>query len=283
MVRTLSLFDGISCGQLALHRAGIVPQYYLASEIDQSAITVTQHHFPNTVQLGDVSHVRMLAERGLLDDIELLIGGSPCQGFSNAGAGLNFNDPRSSLFFEYVRIKNAVKPLWFLLENVKMKKEWQNVISDYLGVRPILINSGMFTGQNRERLYWTNIPVAPIFDSGVTLIDQLEPGWVSDRRWSYCIDANYGKGSNFKRYFHRSSRQIVFRDGKIPIKPNVEWANTLQRTMSNDWRKLSRVEAERLQGIPENYTSMLGDFDSYHAIGNGWTVDVIAHIFRGML
>ncbi len=153
----LSLFDGMSCGAIALREAGIKVKQYFASEIDRQAIRQTQHNFPDTVQLGSVKDVKA----SNLPPIDLLIGGSPCQGFSFAGKQLNFNDPRSALFFEYVRILHEIREynpgVKFLLENVRMRSEYENVISQYLGVFPIMINSGLLSAQNRLRLYWTNI------------------------------------------------------------------------------------------------------------------------------
>src|SRR5574344_2500072 len=139
MNNILSLFDGMSCGQIALNRAGIEYDNYFASEIDKYAIKVTQHNYPNTIQIGDVTQVKGAD----LPKIDLLLGGSPCQGFSNAGKQLNFNDPRSKLFFEYVRLLRECNPKYFLLENVKMKKEFQDVITEHLGVEPIKINSAL--------------------------------------------------------------------------------------------------------------------------------------------
>jgi len=153
-INVLSLFDGISCGQIALERAGIEVDSYFSSEIDKYAMQITMANYPNTIQLGDVREIK--AEN--LPKIDLLIGGSPCQGFSFAGKQLNFDDPRSKLFFEFVRLKNDVNPTYWLLENNKMKKEYQDIISNYLGVEPIKINSSLVSAQNRERLYWTNIP-----------------------------------------------------------------------------------------------------------------------------
>ena len=135
----LSLFDGMSCGQIALNRAGISYGKYYASEIDKHAIKVTQHNYPNTIQLGDVTQLK----GSDLPRIDLLIGGSPCQSFSNAGKGEGF-DGKSGLFWEYVRLLKEVKPTYFLLENVKMKKEWQDIISEALGVEPIEINSKFY-------------------------------------------------------------------------------------------------------------------------------------------
>ena len=171
----LSLFDGMSCGQIALNRAGIKYNQYFASEIDKHAIKVTQHNYPSTIQLGDVCAVKGYT----LPQIDLLLGGSPCQGFSIAGTGLNFEDPRSKLFFEYVRILNELREtnpdVRFLLENVRMKKEWQDVISEALGVQPIYINSAIVSAQTRKRLYWTNIEgVTQPVDKGLLLKDVLE-------------------------------------------------------------------------------------------------------------
>ena len=170
-MNVLSLFDGLSCGQLALNRAGIKYDKYFASEVDKHAIKVTQHNHPNTIQLGDVTQIKGQD----LPQIDLLIGGSPCQGFSFAGRQLNFDDPRSKLFFEFVRLKEELNPKYFLLENVVMKQEFQDVITEYIGVKPIKINSNLVSAQTRERLYWTNIPnVDQPEDLGITLEDILE-------------------------------------------------------------------------------------------------------------
>ena len=146
-LNVLSLFDGMSCGQIALQRVGIKVENYFASEIDKYAIQVAKHNFPNTKHIGSVVDVK----GNDLPKIDLLIGGSPCQGFSFAGKGLNFEDPRSKLFFEFVRLLRETKPKYFLLENVVMKQEYQDVISEHLGVRPILINSSLVSSKNRKR------------------------------------------------------------------------------------------------------------------------------------
>jgi DNA-cytosine methyltransferase len=182
-MNVLGLFDGMSCGQIALNRAGIKYDKYFACEIDKHAIKVTQANYPHTIQLGDVTKVKS----NDLPKIDLLIGGSPCQGFSFAGKQLAFDDPRSVLFFEYVRLLKEYKPKYFLLENVKMKREHELVISKYLGIDPIEINSSLVTAQNRVRLYWTNIASKPfgLFgdvectipqpkDKGIVLKDILE-------------------------------------------------------------------------------------------------------------
>ena len=187
-MNVLSLFDGMSCGQIALNKAGIKYHNYFACEIDKYAIQVAQENFPNTIQLGDVTKVGTSKswsqgkEIGVLiapcrghHKIDLLMGGSPCQGFSFAGKQLNFDDPRSKLFFEFVRLKDNLQPKYFLLENVKMKKESEDIITKYLGVEPIEINSSLFSAQSRRRLYWTNIPFdKQIQDKGIVLKDILQ-------------------------------------------------------------------------------------------------------------
>jgi len=170
-MNVLSLFDGMSCGQIALNRAGIHYDNYFASEIDKWAIQITQENFPETIQMGDVQW--LIAAQ--LPKIDLLIGGSPCTGFSNAGRGLNFKDPQSKLFLEYVSLLRDLKPKYFLLENVRMKKEWRDIISGFMGVEPILINLALVSAQNRERLYWTNIPgITQPEDKKIYLKDIME-------------------------------------------------------------------------------------------------------------
>ena len=167
-MKVVSLFDGISCGKVALERAGIAVEEYVAFEIDKYAIQISKKNHPDIRQMGDVTK----ADFSKYEGFDLVIGGSPCQGFSFAGKQLNFEDPRSKLFFEFVRAVKEVKPKYFLLENVKMKKEFENIISEYLGVEPIEINSGLVSAQSRKRLYWTNIPNVDLpEDKGIMLKD----------------------------------------------------------------------------------------------------------------
>lgn len=187
-MNVLSLFDGMSCGQIALNKAGIKYDKYFASEIDKYAINVSSENYPATIHLGDIAKIDFKT----LPSIDLLIGGSPCQGFSFAGKQLNFNDSRSALFFEYVKALKELKPKWFLLENVRMKKEYQDVITEHLGINPALIESSFFSAQKRTRLYWTNIPISEYEDKGIVLADIIEHELV-DKDKSYCIDANYFK------------------------------------------------------------------------------------------
>ena len=210
-MNVLSLFDGMSCGQIALNKLGIKYNKYFACEIDKYAMQVTQHNFPDTIQLGDVQFVTK--ETFGTHKIDLVIGGSPCQGFSFAGKQLNFEDPRSALFFEFVRLVKELKPKYFLLENVKMKKESQDIISKYMGVEPIEINSSLVSAQTRKRLYWTNIPnVSQPEDKGVVLRDIIESGCIDDRMVnegkSHCLTARYS-GAVWWNSIERKQRTMI--------------------------------------------------------------------------
>lgn len=211
-MKVLSLFDGMSCGMLALKRAGIPVDTYYSSEIDRFAVAESTANFPEIIRLGDVTKWQ---EWDIpWGEIDLVLGGSPCQGFSSSGKGLNFEDPRSKLFFEYVNIVNHVKEhnpnVKFLLENVTMKKEWEAVITEYMGVKPVYINSADFTAQNRQRLYWCNWDIKPWTITTEVLQDIIEDESIVDRDKSYCIDANYAKGGNIEQYFEKSRRQLAF-------------------------------------------------------------------------
>jgi len=302
----LSLFDGMSCGQLALKRLNISYDNYYASEIDKPAIKITQKNFPSTIQLGDIKELSS-ADLKSLPKINLIMGGSPCQGFSFGGKGLNFDDPRSKLFFEFVRLMDETKPKWFLLENVRMKEESKDIISRYLGVQPVMINSSLVSAQNRKRLYWTNIPFTMPEDRGILLKDIIEDGLV-DRGKAHCLDANYFKGGNLKSYFEKHRRQLVFSDenmchvgdadlkghdlikrvyhpdGKSPTLNACTGGNREPKIATDNlkWRKLTPLECERLQTVPEGYTAHVSNTQRYKMLGNGWTVDVIAHIFKNL-
>jgi len=290
-MNVLSLFDGISCGQIALERAMIPVKKYYALEIDKYAIKVTQHNYPNTIQLGDVSNFN-----GDGYDIDLLFGGSPCQGFSFAGKRLNFNDPRSALFFEYVRILKEVKPKYFLLENVRMKKEYQDVISDMLGVLPIEINSSLVSAQNRRRLYWSNIPnITQPKDKGLILKDIKEEN-VMDRTIKETFKKYYDE-SYFQKYNSKNGliklfdgrEQKYFKSGFTRNKIYSEMGKSPTIITANETDvfefggRITPLESERLQTIPDNYTNIdVSNHQRYKMIGNGWTVDVIAHILKGI-
>lgn len=416
-MNVLSLFDGCSIAQQALKQAGFKVNKYFASEIDKYAMTVTQMNFPKTIRLGDVRNLN----GHHLPKIDLLIGGSPCQGFSFAGKQLNFDDPRSKLFFEYVRILSEVRPKWFLLENVKMKKEYQDIISYYLGVEPIEINSNLVSAQNRRRLYWTNIPIKALpKDQGILLKDivheyvDLESSPIAKNGKAHTLTASYSKVSplftlvqaqnSFEKkqrtglfeilkeyivpfdktlmildkevqrgkvgYFRKDSQanrvyfihgkavtltgesgggaakmgQYLFghvskhylqydltgkghksqdqrayflngKHGTIPAQGGESKCKVLFGTLTPDRvnkrqngqrfndgqkfytltaqdrhgvliegyiRKLTPIECERLQTLPDNYTAGVSNSQRYKMLGNGFTCSVIEHILRGI-
>jgi len=279
-MNVLSLFDGMSCGQIALERAGIKVNNYFASEIDKYAIIVTQKNYPNTKQIGSVTEVKGKD----LPKIDLLYGGSPCQSFSTMGLyreGMGDNvgfEGKSGLFWEYVRLLKETAPTYFLLENVVMKKEWEDVITDALSVKPIKINSSLLSTQRRNRLYWTNIPnIEQPKDLGLDFRDVIETDvaekyYLTDRavervrekqgfdlvgEKSKCLFATYYKNNSNSR-----EGQIVETDGRL--------------------RRLTPTECEILQTVPFGYTEGVSDTQRYKMLGNGWTVDVIAHIFKYM-
>ena len=255
-MNVLSLFDGMSCGRIALERANIKVDKYFASEVDKYAMQISNKNYPDIIQVGDVQDVKY-PETFDGHKIDLIIGGSPCQGFSFAGQRLNFDDPRSKLFFEFARLVKECKPKYFLLENVRMKQASQDVITEILGVEPVAINSDLFTQQNRERLYWTNIKINVLPE---------RPDWKGQYyQWrrthfrenksgvSPCLTANMGTGGH-----------------NVPLK---------SKNLSD---KLTPNDCERLQTVPGNYTDGVSNSQRYKMLGNGWTVDVIAHIFKGL-
>lgn len=284
-MKVLSLFDGISCGRVALERAGIPVEAYYASEIDENAIKVTQTNYPDTIQLGDVTNL----DTSTLPEIDLLIGGSPCQSLSITMSTNRQNlDGKSKLFFEYVRVLNNVKPKWFLLENVaSMKTECKDIITSYLGVEPILINSRVFSAQDRPRLYWTNIPVeVEPPTSPEVLKDILEDKVAEKYYYNYGFDF-HGLDKCVCATLHINTHEML----KRVHSPNFK-CHTLTAVcggyqhkkvyIDGRVRKLTPIEYERLQTLPDNYTSCVSDGARYKALGNGWTVDVVAHIFQGL-
>tara|TARA_R110002153_G_scaffold271369_1_gene438662 strand:+ start:32 stop:901 length:870 start_codon:yes stop_codon:yes gene_type:complete len=289
-MNVLSLFDGMSCGRIALQRAGVTVDTYYASELDKFAIKVTQANWPETVQLGDVTKWR---EWDIdWSSIDLLIGGSPCQGFSFAGKQLAFDDPRSALFFVYVDILNHISEVnpnvKFLLENVKMKKEFIDVITEYVGEEPTLINSSLVSAQNRQRLYWSNMTIEQPQDRGVVLNDVLDTkvnipnseGW---HRWF----------KEKKEFQLRKKYSVICNDGStdkaicMTARQYASWNGNfaIVSRVNEDllYRNLTPIECERLQTVPDNYTMDISNSQRYKMLGNGWTVDVIAHIFKGLL
>lgn len=295
-MNVLSLFDGMSCGRIALERAGFKVDNYFASEVDKYAITVSKANYPDIKQIGDVTKVKSSD----LPEIDLLIGGSPCQGFSFAGKQLNFEDPRSKLFFEFVRLYKELRPKYFLLENVRMKKEYQEIISDLLGVQPIQINSALVSAQNRVRIYWTNIPdLKEPEDKKIYLKHILQdlpdcPIGIKVREKSNCLRVG-GRSSPFgSKQIWDSPFQRITKKGKV--KPGIEKAGCLTGGANSGGnhsdmdiihsevatRRYSCVECERLQTVPDNYTDHVSNSQRYKMLGNGWTVDVIVHILKNM-
>lgn len=269
-MRVLSLFDGMSCGQIALNKAGISNYEYLASEINPYAIKVTQHNFPKTIQLGDVTKIK----GAKLGGVDLLIGGSPCQGFSFAGNQLNFEDERSKLFFEYVRLLEETNPKYFLLENVKMIKESEDIITKMLGVKPVKINSSLVSAQNRERLYWTNLPHPTIQDRGLFLKDVYEPN-----SGTPLSDTTASRPRTIRNYRELNQKSFCL----LATMYKLSQSNGMTVIRDNGrLRCITPLECERLQTVPDNYTSILSNTRRYEVLGNGWTVDIIAEFFKGL-
>ena len=252
-MKVLSLFDGMSCGQIALDQLGIPVERYYASEIDKYAIKVTQANYPNTIQVGDVCNI----DPKDFKDIDLIQAGSPCQGFSFAGKQLAFDDPRSALFFEFIRLLKAIKPKYFLLENVRMKKEFLQVISQQVsecypeipfGIEPIFINSSLVSAQSRQRYYWTNIPgIKQPDDRGIVLRDILEDNFDSERDKAHCIDANYYKGANVEQYKKKHRRQLVNKPKRVGTTIGIKGHDILKRVYSKDG-KSPTITAHAAQG-----------------------------------
>ena len=399
----LSLFDGMSCGRIALDRLGIKVDNYYASEIDKYAMQVSAANYPDIIQVGDITELDL----STLPKIDLIMGGSPCQGFSFAGKQLAFDDPRSALFFEFVRCVKELKPKYFLLENVRMKKEYLDVISEYMGVEPIMINSALVSAQNRVRYYWTNIPgIEQPEQRGIVLRDILETNTSNEYLAGENLQKNYKGGNqlnpNYKSqantihntegksgticagthgyangyvadvdskyylsekaidYMNRGSEKYTGKKTRAEhyIKHESEKSKTLTANMHKGvpygviavdkqkkqltikeatkkgyttiedgdcfdmtfpksktrrgrnmkdksncltaanydymryehseedkevyWRKLTPVECERLQTVPDNYTNHVSNTQRYKMLGNGWTIEVITHILKNM-
>ncbi len=282
----LSLCDGISCGQVALNRLGISYDNYYASEIDKYAISATQFNYPNTKQIGDIRTV----DTSILPQIDILLSGTPCTSFSFAGKrnGMstktnvkiltleqylelkenNFEfEGQSYLFWEFVRVLKETKPKYFLLENVRMTKEWQDVITNIVGVEPLVINSSLLSAQNRHRIYWTNIPDISIpEDKNIMLKDiigEYEGIWVYPRGY------NPGGLQSYK--------------GKSPTITTSAWEHNFFYVQNGEKKKFTPEICEYLQTLPVGYTKCLSNSKAIKHIGNGWTVDVIAHILRNVV
>jgi DNA (cytosine-5)-methyltransferase 3A len=260
----------MSCGQIALNRVGIKYDKYFASEIDKYAIQITQKNYPNTIQIGSVLDVK----GSDLPKIDLLFGGSPCQSFSRAGKGEGF-DGESRLFWEFVRVLNEVKPTYFLLENVVMKKEWEDIITEALGVKPIEISSEKLVPQARRRLYWTNIP-------NVKQPDQVEYN-IKD----FFDGEGFPSSCDVNRIFKRKNvfntlTATYWKGIRGSGRPAISLREGFLDTDRDAHRMLTPNECERLQTVPKDYTEGVSKTQRYKMLGNGWTVDVIGHIFKNI-
>jgi len=239
----LSCFDGMACGLVALKRAGIKVDNYFASEVDKYAIKIAMKNHPEIQQLGDINNY----ESWVLPKIDLIIGGSPCQGFSFAGKQLNFDDPRSELFFKFVEILWKYEPKYFLMENVKMKKEYQDAISELLELEPVLINSALVSAQNRKRLYWCNFNIEPPDDKGILLKDIIDNGFV-DRDKSLTMCATYRFNPSLKEYTEQKRKQIVFTDKSQTIPATIYKENAKSMIKRNKKGLLVKSGARRGRG-----------------------------------
>ena len=318
-MNVLSLFDGMSCGQIALKQLGIIPEKYYASEIDKHAIRQVQLNFPDTIQLGDVTRVDV----SKLEPIDLLIGGSPCQSFSFAGkrVGMSTADKEeiytlnrylelkeggfqfegeSYLFWEYMRILTDIRKynpnVLFLLENVEMGKKWERVLSEAIGVYGVHINSALVSAQNRRRIYWTNIrtrrnglfgelhsDIPQPEDKGIFLRDVLQSGvpekyYLSDKLITYLNGHAAKMGSKIRIRGGDDKSNCVTVSGLA----NRNLASCFIEGPKRRLRRITPAEASRLQTVPDWYKWACSDTQQYKMLGNGWTVDVIAHILSYM-
>jgi DNA (cytosine-5)-methyltransferase 3A len=303
-INVLSLFDGMSCGQIALNKARIDYDKYFASEIKEIGIKVTQHNYPNTIQLGDITKITA----NLLPEIDLLMGGSPCQNLSMAMVKeqrKGLEGSKSSLFYEYYRLLKEVNPTYFLLENVGgMSKKDEGIITTLLGVKPLRINSKLLSPQLRNRLYWTNIPnISQIEEIKCDLNSILVNGW-SDREKARCLlESDSRPVTNplkmFHRYYAKGFNTVVFKDENhynncvLHYEENFKGLSAAQidKKVGEDniycgvysgLRYLYREELELLQTVPVGYTAILNRNEAAGLLGDGWTVDVIAHLFKGL-
>jgi DNA (cytosine-5)-methyltransferase 3A len=287
-VKILSLFDGISCARVALEKAGIFVEIYYASEIDKYAIQVSHKNYPDIIQIGNVTKVT----KEMVGKIDILFGGSPCQDLSNykydRGGVTGLDGSKSNLFYHYVRLLRDLKPKYFLLENVaSMQQKWADVISNELGVKPIMINSSLVCAAERKRYYWTNIPNITLpKNKNISLKDiclpaELVPNKYWYEKYSFTV---HGEDKKVQATIHLNGHRQAKEVYNLNFKCNTllcdgNGGNLVKKIFQNGKvRKLLPIEYERLQTLPDNYTENVSDSRRYTAIGNGWTVDVITHI-----
>ena len=289
-MKVLGVCDGISVGQIALSNLNVDVDKYYASEIHSPAIKVTQKNFPNTIQLGDVRNILSIP-----DKIDLLLGGTPCQDLSqyksSTGNRTGLQGEKSSLFFEYVRLLNTLKPKYFLLENVVMNQEDERIITEALGVEPIKINSSLVCAAERKRLYWTNIKgVTQPEDLNVLIKDIILPAdSVEEKYWYRDVDFTYNGDdckvqATLNKKLQRSMKEVYNINGKCnTLTCDGDGGHRQKKVFQNGTpRKFTPLEYERLQTLPDNYTQGISDSNRYSVIGNGWTEKVIRHILSFM-
>lgn len=285
-MNVVSLFDGISCGMVAFQRAGIPVERYVAYEIEPNAIKISRKNWPEIEHCGDVTTADFTQYRGF----ELLIGGSPCQSLSIIQAYKRTNlNGKSKLFFEFVRALEEIKPKYFLFENVaSMNEESKQVISELLGCQPVQINSNSFVAQDRPRYYWTNIPFEKVIpsESPFALKDIMQNDVPEKYFYNFPLDGLDMSRKVCAHMIHNNlemHRRVFNPDFKVGCLTAVCGGNQQRKVLDGGRaRKLTPIEYERLQGLPDNYTSGVCDGQRYKAIGNGWTVDVIAYILSGL-
>ena len=283
-MKVLSLFDGISCGMIALERAGIRVERYVAYEIDENAIKVSKHNYPQIEHCGDVTKADFTQYKGF----DLLIGGSPCQDLCSMGSHKGLAGEKSSLFFEFARALKEVKPKYFLLENnLSMTKENRDIISSYMGCEPVLINSADFSAQVRKRLYWTNIPILKWTSKKLVLsdiaqpIEQKQEFLITDKVFKYLSEEYTGR--KIQRTVSASIRNLNEKTRCLSTRSCDIGSNSgLCLYQNGEYYVATPIECERLQTLPDDYTFGISNPQRYKCIGNGWTVDVIAHILKGL-
>ena len=288
----LSLFDGISCGYLALKKAGIEFENYYASEIDPNCIELAEKHH-NIISLGDVSNWQDWD----LENIDLIMGGSPCQGFACQGLQLNFDDPRSKLFFTMVEIIEHFKPKYYFLENVGMRKQWEDIITQYMKVEPVHLCSSLVSAQTRKRIYWANWEFEAPKDRLIhltKLIDDknfINPASINGRKINPATGKREDSNPNIpytqclqvkKDNSKMGCLTTVAKDSILSSLPPGRYVDAFNMEVGKDWRYLTALEYERIQTLPDGYTEGYNDSTRKAMIGNSWTVDMIAHIFSFM-
>ena len=285
-MKVVSMFDGISCGMVALERAGIPVDRYVAYEIERNAIKISKKNYPEIEHCGDVTTEDFTGYAGF----DLLMGGSPCQSLSIVQSQIRQHlEGKSKLFFEFVRALEEMKPRYFLFENVaSMNEESKNVISDLLGCEPIFIDSKLFSAQQRPRYYWTNIPFETVLppESPVVLKDIMQSDVPEKYFYNHPladVDMEKQVCATMVHKNHEIHKRVFNPAFKCHTLTTCGGGNTQKKVMDHGRaRKLTPLEYERLQTLPDNYTEGVSDGARYTAIGNGWTVDVITYILRGV-